>query len=157
MMDNSPEFYNPSYKTDKLKNKLLREFQGQIQFWQPNYRSELVYSSNILKGQAVETAFELAASDERVVEDCAMMLRRNILDFKEGQSFSEWPPRASNLLSMSKNMPCLLEHFLTVLLCGKMTRLCRIRPRDLLIRLDKTFVTQSPMEDSNCQNIFCLE
>jgi hypothetical protein len=119
MMDNSPEFYNPSYKTDKLKNKLLRQFQGQIQFWQPNYRSELVYSSNILKGQAVETAFELAASDERVVEDCAMMLRRNILDFKEGQSFSEWPPRASNLLSMSKNMPCLLEHFLTVLLCGK--------------------------------------
>ena len=36
MQDNSPEYYNASYKTDKLMDKLGGQFQGQIQFWQPN-------------------------------------------------------------------------------------------------------------------------
>ena len=119
MQENSPEYYNPAYKTDKLKDKLQRHFQGKLQFWQPNYRSELVYSSMIPKGQAIEATFELAASDERVIEDCAMILRRNIIDLQKDHSIKEWPPRGKTLLEMSDNIPCILEYFLTFLLCGK--------------------------------------
>lgn len=37
-------------------------FENPIQFWQPNYVSELVYSTEVQKDQAVESAFEVAAS-----------------------------------------------------------------------------------------------
>ena len=65
MLENSPEFFNEFYKTDKLKSKLIKKFGSQIQFWQPNYRSELVYSTYVPRGQAVESAFEAAASDSK--------------------------------------------------------------------------------------------
>ena len=47
ILQNSPECYNPDYKTDKLNTKLVKRFGSSIQFWQPNYRSEFVYSSDI--------------------------------------------------------------------------------------------------------------
>lgn len=72
LMENSAQFYNASYKIDKLK----KYFGNRITFWQLNYRSELVYSSCIKPGQAVEAAFEAAASDrQRVEEEAAMILR----------------------------------------------------------------------------------
>ncbi|KAK3794870.1 hypothetical protein RRG08_001021 [Elysia crispata] len=42
-----PQEYNPNYKTDKLKQKLQKHFGEKVQFWQPNYRSELVYSNEV--------------------------------------------------------------------------------------------------------------
>ena len=60
----SPEYYNADYKTDKLKEKLYEHFGDKIEFWHPNYRSDLVYSEEIPTGQAIEVAFETASSDE---------------------------------------------------------------------------------------------
>ena len=58
MYENSPSVYNPLYKTSKLKSKLMKKFGSRTKFWQPNYRSKLVYSSEIPHSQAIETAFE---------------------------------------------------------------------------------------------------
>ncbi|GFR97961.1 hypothetical protein ElyMa_002758700 [Elysia marginata] len=44
-----PQEYNPKYKTYKLKQKLQKHFGEKIQFWQPSYRSELVYSNEVPK------------------------------------------------------------------------------------------------------------
>ena len=63
MYENSPSVYNPLYKISKLKSKLMKKFGSHIKFWQPNYKSELVYSSEIPYGQTIETAFEVAASE----------------------------------------------------------------------------------------------
>ena len=65
LQEERPEFYNPNYKTYKLKDKLILRYGKRLQFWQPNYRGELVYSADIPKGQAVETAFEVAASESK--------------------------------------------------------------------------------------------
>ena len=65
MLDNSPTFYNPEYKTDKLKDKLVNRFGSSLQFWQLNYKSQLVYSSGIQKGQAVEVALSLLHPRQR--------------------------------------------------------------------------------------------
>ena len=78
IQDNNPEFYNPEYKTDKLKDKLKNRFGSSLQFWQPNYKSQLVYSSGIQKGQAVEAAFETAASEAKRLEETALILRKEI-------------------------------------------------------------------------------
>lgn len=43
-LHNNPDCYNPDYKTDKLKSKLVKRFGSSIEFRQPNYKSELVYS-----------------------------------------------------------------------------------------------------------------
>lgn len=45
LKENYPKLYNPNYKTYKLKDKLSRHFGTQIQFWQPNFRSELVFQN----------------------------------------------------------------------------------------------------------------
>ena len=71
IVQNSPECYNPDYKTDKLKTKLVKRFGSLIQFWQPNYRSEFVYSSDIKKGEAAE----VAASEYKRLEEVASILR----------------------------------------------------------------------------------
>ena len=78
IQDNTPEFYNPEYKTDKLKDNLKNSFGSSLQFWQPKYKSQLVYSSDIQKGQAVEAAFEIAAFKAKRLEEAALILRREI-------------------------------------------------------------------------------
>ena len=75
MLEHHPDFYNPDYKTYKLKSKLIKCFGNRIQFWQPNYKSELVYSPVVKKGQAIESAFEIAASESKRLEDSALILR----------------------------------------------------------------------------------
>ena len=63
-----PEYYNPNYKTDKLKDKIQRRFGYKVTFWQPSYRTELIYSTHVQSGQAVEIAFQTVASESRRLE-----------------------------------------------------------------------------------------
>lgn len=62
MQEQRPDFYNPCYKTDKLKDKLQKKYGWMLLFWHQDYKSELVYSSEIPQVQAIEVAFEVAAS-----------------------------------------------------------------------------------------------
>ena len=91
IQSNYPDHYNSNYKTYKLKQKIQKHFGPNISFWQPNYRSELVYSSSIPQGHAVETAFEAAASDHRRLEEVAMLLRRIIIAAKQDAPDLPWP------------------------------------------------------------------
>ena len=119
MLSNSPEFYNVNYKTDKIKAKLTKKFGSKIQFWQPNYRSELVYSTEVPKGQAIESAFEVAASDLKRLEEAALLLRRLILGSKEESTEMPWPPSPSFLLSGIIHPPTQLQDFLSWVITGK--------------------------------------
>lgn len=74
-MHQASQLYNPRYKTYKLKTKLMKLFGNRINFWQPIYRSELMYSDEIQTGQVIETAFDEAASDERRLQEVALLLR----------------------------------------------------------------------------------
>lgn len=97
MLENSPTFFNTEYKTDKLKDKLVNRFGNYLQFWQPNYKSELVYSSGIEKGQAVEAAFESAASEAKILEEAALILRREIQSCYNVAGEMPWPPLQASL------------------------------------------------------------
>ena len=119
MLENSPQYYNEDYKTYKLKSKLEKEFGNQLQFWQPNYRSELVYSSVVPKGRAVESAFEIAASDSMRLEAAALCLRRIIYSAQQEAKPMPWPPSANFLLSDTISPPPYLEDFVSVLITGK--------------------------------------
>ena len=79
----------------KLKNKLIKHFKNRLQFWQPNYKSDFVYANEKLKGKAIETAFEIAASEVRRSEETASILRRNILDGQTNLPILPWPPYSS--------------------------------------------------------------
>ena len=52
----------------------MKKFGSRIKFWQPNYKNELVYSSEIPHDQAIETAFEVAASEGKRVEKAVLVL-----------------------------------------------------------------------------------
>lgn len=119
MTEHSPQFYNENYKTDKLKEKLKKHFGNRISFWQPNYRSELVYSSWIQPGQAVEAAFEAASSEMRRIQEAAIILRRHVQQTYENSPTMPWPPSAEFLASDETKAPNLLCEFLSYVTSGK--------------------------------------
>ena len=114
-----PDVYNLEYKTYKLKDKLIKAFGDHIQFWQPNYKSELVFSKDIPKGAAIETAFEQASTEEKRLEEAALILRREILAVYENMPPLPWPPSSTYLLSKQKEIPPLLLIFTKALLSSK--------------------------------------
>ena len=119
ILHNNPDCYNPDYKTDKLKSKLVKRFGSSIQFWQPNYKSELVYASDITKGEAIEVAFEAAASETKRLQEAASILRRAIqVAYAEAEEMP-WPPSADFLVSDNVRRPSCLEKFLECLLSVK--------------------------------------
>ena len=119
LQQNFPEQYNPNYKTDKLKDKIMKRFGQKVIFWQPNYRGELVYAKNIQGGQAVESAFEAAASESRRSEEVAMYLRRSVLDTQKEAREMPWPPPPGNVLKEWELPSEHLSNFLSLLLVGK--------------------------------------
>lgn len=141
-----PEFYNPNYKTYKLKDRLQKKLGAKIQFWQPNYKSELVYSNDIPKGAAVETAFESASSDERRLQEAALVLRRVIFDTYSVSQTCPWPPSSEYLLSKTEEMPVLLTSFMSSLLSSK------IQKADRSERLER--IIMSLCQDI-CYNVTC--
>ena len=72
MQSHFPDVYKPEYKTYKLTDKLMKAFGNHIQFRQPNYKSELLFSKDVPKGAAIETAFEQASSEEKRLEEAAV-------------------------------------------------------------------------------------
>lgn len=115
-----PDVYNPKYKTYKLKDKLVKAFGNNIHFWQPNYKSELVFSKDVPKGAAVETAFvEHASSGERKLQEAVLILRREVLAAYANLLPLPWPPSSTYLLSKQIDITPLLLIFTKNLLSSK--------------------------------------
>ena len=140
MQEHHPEYYNPNHNPQKLKDKLIEHFGGEIQFWAPNYRSELIYCSNLPVGQAVEVGFVAAASEERRLEEAAMILRRKILDDFYHSSPCPWPPTSSYLSSNQTKPPDSLLSFTKTVLSGK--RSSSEKKRELQLRSLRTYAMQ---------------
>ena len=105
IMENYPQFYNAQHKTDKLKEKLVTHFGNQIQFWKPNNENDLVYSSAVSTGEAVQVAFEAATSETKILEEAASILRRNIQHAYNSSDKLPWPPSAEYLQSNGPSPP----------------------------------------------------
>ena len=74
MQEKHLDYYNPDYTTQKLKRRIANQCGTKIKFWTPNFKSELVYSANLHTGQAIESAFVAAASEERRTKEAAYVL-----------------------------------------------------------------------------------
>ena len=83
-------FHNEKYKTYKLKDKLCKHFGEKLSFWKPRKKAELVYAADI-EGEAVEAAFELAASDERRLIETAMIIKQIINESRLESEPVPWP------------------------------------------------------------------
>jgi len=79
IQENAPEFFNLKHQTHKLKEKIIRHFQSEVQFYYFNNKSELLYSSDLHMGTAVGIAFESATSEPKQLEDAAMVLHRHVV------------------------------------------------------------------------------
>ena len=56
----------------------MKALGNHIQFRQHNYKSELVVSKDVPKGAAIEKAFEQASSEEKRLEEAALILRQEV-------------------------------------------------------------------------------
>ena len=81
------------------KNKIQKHFDHRILFFQPKYKSEIVYSDEISTAQAVELVYDSSSSTVKMLENCADILRREILEKKTENSDSTWPPSSDYLHS----------------------------------------------------------
>ena len=113
-----PQFSNPNYPTQKVKSKLVAHFGNDLQFWLPkaSCKSELVYSSNIDIGEAVESAFDASSSDDRLINKAAMLLSNSIhVAFSQSPELP-WPPSVQDLEAISP--PAMLTEFLCRVIAG---------------------------------------
>ena len=118
LLQHHPDAYNENYKTYKLKDKLVKHFGSKLSFCQPTKKGELVYSADIDEGQAIALAFELASSDEKFLEEAALITRRHIDSSKRLSSEMPWPP-PQWLLSPERKPPAILKEFLSFVISGK--------------------------------------
>lgn len=135
MEENFPTVYNPDYRNQNLKKKLFSEFRDKLEFWRPNYRSELVYSSALKTGEAIEIAFEAASSESRILEDAATILRRTIQHAHHTSPQMPWPPSADFLKSNSITPPQCLKDFLIRIVSGQSSSHCT----EKTLRLSNSF------------------
>ena len=99
LKDFYPKFFNADYPKQKLENKIQKHFDHRILFFQPKYKSEIVYSGEISTAQAVELVYDSSSSTVKMLENCADILRREILEKKTENSDSTWPPSSDYLYS----------------------------------------------------------
>jgi len=78
-----------------------------------------VYATNIAQGRAVNSAFEVASSDLRRVEEAGLLPRRHIKKAHEESPAMPWPPANVFLQTDTIQLPALLQEFLTILISGK--------------------------------------
>ena len=72
-------------------------------------KSELVYSSQVPQCQAVEVAFEVAASKSKKIEEAALVLRISIFDSQRDAPKMPWLPTKDFLLGENIQVPKLLQ------------------------------------------------
>jgi len=128
-----PAFYNPDHNPQKLRKKLLEYFGNQLQFWHPqtNCKSDLVFSSDIDLGEAVESAFNAQTSEKKFLQNAAAILRRNIKDAHASSTEMPWPPSADFLRSKAVTPPVSLVNFLSQVITGKSTSQASDKPQRL--------------------------
>lgn len=51
--ENAPQFYNESFRNEKVKEQLISQFGEQLIFWKTASHSELLYCADIEVGAAV--------------------------------------------------------------------------------------------------------
>lgn len=119
MQEHFIEYYNEDYKTCKLKEKVQKHFGERIKFWKPNWRGELVYSESVEEGNAIETAFEMATSQSRKLEEAASILRRHILSEYHENKSSVWPPTSDSLQASTAAVPSMLSSFILNVISSK--------------------------------------
>ena len=68
-----PEYSSEQFRTARLEERLVNHFGEKINFWLPSRRctSELVCLAELDTGEAVQTAFEATASENRVLAEAA--------------------------------------------------------------------------------------
>ena len=91
ILENSPQLYNPDYKMDKLKSKVVK----------------------CRKGQAVELAFEIASSDSMRFEEEALVICRATPSPQNVSKHMPWPPSPGFQLSATIYPPLFLQDFIS--------------------------------------------
>ena len=121
MQQHYPDFYNPEDTVQKLKLKLTAKYSSQLQFWLPqsSCKSELVFSSKLDVGEAVESAFEASTSESKILQHAASILRRDVKEGFDKSSSMPWPPSAEFLQSKYACMPQSVTEFLAQVISGK--------------------------------------
>lgn len=133
---NAPQFHNPDHKMQKLKEKIQRNFGDHVQFWRPNNKSELLYSSCVSTGEAVEAAFDAATSEDQLLRDAALVLHRHIIAEKNASPEMPWPPTADYLNSDVIGAPAIVSSFIARVITG--SKLNTVTPSNRVDRVAKS-------------------
>ena len=118
MQQEHPDSCNVNYPSHKLKTKLVSHFDDSLQFWLPTVRckSELVYSSEIDVGEAIEIAFDANASVDSVLLKAANILSSTITAAHKSALSVPFPPQVSDLQTICP--PVVVTDFVARVVAG---------------------------------------
>lgn len=124
----------PSYRSEKLKKRLLKQYGDALSFWQPRdlTKSEVIYDSAIPTGQIVESGLQSAEptpspedklskkpnleSESATLHHAAKFIRRTLLDVKSTVSS---PPKPGDFEEDKVPIPDSIYNFLACVLHGE--------------------------------------
>ena len=114
-------FANPKYRSDNLKEKLIKCYNEHLSFVQlgsqGKFQSSLVYKSSINTGSLVRMTYELSSTNR--LSTLALQLYDSIIEqFKTTEAY-RWPPTARDLEDQDGILPPDLQKFLTILITGQ--------------------------------------
>ena len=130
----------------KSSKKIMKHFGNRTKFWRPSSHKELVYLTDILSGQAVEAAFESAASYEKRFEELyyeaviSLNLTGHQIIYYFHQQHHGYYQKIDNLLICCKifsRLQCLGNH----------AKICQKSLNDLFRHVRKTYVMQQQMDN----------
>ena len=109
------DFYNPEYRTRRLREKLLRNYGEHLAFhFEQQQKDEIVYSDSLTANKEIAKLHNSSSSQKVKVEQAAMILRRTIKQPFRNSDTLPWPPSAEFHIFGNIQPPELLTHFLTV-------------------------------------------
>ena len=117
----STDFPNPSYRSEKLKDKLESRYGQQIAFWKLDstgrFVSLLVYNAKMKVETAIQSAFQLGSKN--VLTEAASVLRETIISEFENSNDLRWPPTADQIDDVNDVIPSSMSYFLKYIFSGK--------------------------------------
>ena len=107
-------FYNPEYRTRRLREKLLRHYGERLAFhFEQQEKDDFVYSDSLTANDAIGKFHNSSSSEKVKVEQAAMILQRTVKEAFKISDTLRWPPSAEFLTSGRIQPPKLLTRFVS--------------------------------------------
>ena len=119
MKKNHFEYYNNNYRIDKFRANLFSNFGAELSSWKIRGRDEIIFSSAVIAGMAIERALTDLLPHPKCLAMVAGALNRTAkMSVQEMQRVMHWPVPSGKELKAWQPPPSEFVKFISILISG---------------------------------------